>query len=248
MLESSGAPPALAVLTHVDSEFGNLSDAKAVGEICRSYGVPLLLNAALTAGRMPISCSELGADFLVASGHKSMAACGPVGVLAARGELADKVFAKSRIKPELSPFYRGGFPNKEVEMLGCTVRGAPLITLMASFPYVAERVKRWEAEVAKARRFVELMERIEGVRQLGQRPRRHDICDFEAEPFYQISLKHKRRGYFLYEELKQRGIVGIAPGKTKRFHVSVYGLSDEEVEEVARAFQEVAEKYGVRVS
>ena len=57
------------------------ADAEKIASICHEYDVPLLLNGAYAVGRMPVSAKEIGADFIVGSGHKSMAASGPVGVL-----------------------------------------------------------------------------------------------------------------------------------------------------------------------
>ena len=119
---------------------------------------------------------------------------------------------------------------------------------MASFPRVVERVELWPQEVEKARWLVEQMERIEGVRQLGVRPKEHTLICFETPSFYEVSKRHKRRGFFLYEELKARGIVGVQPGLTKRIKLNTYGLTREEVERVAAAFREIAEKYGIPVS
>ena len=130
----------MAVLTYPDGNYGNLADAKAVAETCHDNGIPLLLNGAYAVGRMPVNARDIGADIIVGSGHKSMAACGPVGVLGATEELARSIFKLSSTKK-----------NKEVELLGCTVRGAPLLTMMASFPTVVERVKHWPEEVEKAR-------------------------------------------------------------------------------------------------
>lgn len=237
-------PPVLIVLTHVDNQFGNVGDAKRVGEICKKYGVPFLLNGAYSVGRLPVSGRRAHADFVVASGHKSMASCGPSGVLATTDEWAETVFRKSKIVGNLTG---KRFPIKEVELLGCTVRGLPLVSLMVSFPHVVERIKHWEDEVDKARRFIKTVERVNGVRKLGVRPHGHDIIDFDSPSFHTVSQKHRQRGYFLYHELKKRGIVGIAPGKTQRFHISTYGLTVEEVEKVANAFLEMAEKYKIAI-
>ena len=74
----TGKPPVVVLLTHVDYLYGNLNDA-AVGKICKEYGVPFLLNAAYTAGVMPVNGKALGADIIVSSGHKSWAASAPTG-------------------------------------------------------------------------------------------------------------------------------------------------------------------------
>jgi Sep-tRNA:Cys-tRNA synthetase len=120
--------PKLILLTYPDGNYGNISDARKLGEIAQAYGVPYVVNGAYTVGRMPVSMEELGADFIVGSGHKSMASAGPCGVLGMKKKWEGIVLRKSE-----------AYNNKEVEALGCTLRGAPLITLMASFPYVVER-------------------------------------------------------------------------------------------------------------
>ncbi|RQW77838.1 MAG: O-phospho-L-seryl-tRNA:Cys-tRNA synthase [Methanothrix sp.] len=221
----------MAVLTYPDGNYGNLADAGAISGACHDYGVPLLLNGAYSVGRMPVNARELGADIIVASGHKSMAASGPVGLLGASEEYAKTIF-------RLSPTKK----NKEVELLGCTVRGAPLLTLMASFPAVVERIRHWPEEVEKARAFSAEMEKL-GMKQLGDRPHNHDLMFFLAENLFEISQKAKKGRYFLYRDLKERGISGIKPGLTRQFKLSTFGLSKEEMDEVIRAFDEIINSY-----
>ena len=227
-----GEDISLVLLTHVDGNYGNLTDAKAVGKIAHDYGIPLLLNCAYSMGRLPINAQVINADFMVGSGHKSMAASGPIGVLGLKDEWADTVLKRSK-RHEV----------KELEMLGCTSRGAPIATLMASLPYVIERVGKWDEEVLKTRGFVEKMEEIGGIKQIGVRPKEHDLVRFETPVFDEIAQKHPRRGFFLYEELKKRKIVGIKRGQTKWFKCSTYGFNQEQTDYIARSFAEIVEKY-----
>jgi Sep-tRNA:Cys-tRNA synthetase len=222
----------MAVLTYPDGNYGNIPPAGEISDACHDYGVPLLLNGAYAVGRMPVSARDLGADIIVASGHKSMAACGPVGLIGASQEYAGPLF---RLSSERK--------NKEVELLGCTVRGAPLITLMASFPSVVGRISRWPEEVEKARWFSAEMERM-GMVQQGERPHNHDLMFFLAENLYRISQSAKEGRYFLYRDLKERGICGIKPGLTRQFKLSTFGLSQEELKKVLAAFQDIIESYG----
>ena len=183
-------------------------------------------------GRMPIDAKKLNADFVVGSGHKSMAASGPIGVLGLKEEWADIILKES-----------DRHAVKELEMLGCTSRGAPVATLMASLPHVIERLKNWEDEVNSTRKFVDKMEKIEGVKQLGIRPTKHDLVRFETPVFDKIAEKHPRRGFFLYEELKKRDIVGIKRGQTKWFKCSIYGFNQEQKDYIGNSFTEIADKY-----
>ena len=240
----TGKLPAAVLLTHVDYLYGNLNDAAVVGKICKKYGVPFLLNAAYTAGVMPIDGKKLGADILVSSGHKSWAASAPTGILAINEELVDRVLARSKIVGDWSG---RKFSLKEYALLGCTVMGGPLISLMASFPHVVERVERWPQEVERVKYLVEQLERIEGTQQLGVKPKQHTLTHMGSEGFYKVSQAHKRRGFFLYEELKRRGIVGIQAGLTKHFKLNTYGLTKAKVEHVAKAFLEIAKDQGLTI-
>ena len=242
--KETGKLPAVVLLTHVDYLYGNLNEAATVGKICKEYGVPFLLNAAYTAGVMPIDGKKLGADIITSSGHKSWAASAPTGILALNEEIAEKVLARSKIVGDWS---KRKFGMKEYALLGCTVMGAPLITLMASFPHVVERVERWDEEVNNVRYLIDQLERIEGTKQLGIKPKNHTLTHMESSGFYKASETHKRKGFFLYEELKRRGIVGIQPGLTKHFKFNTYGLPKEKIELVAKAFLEIAREQKLKV-
>ena len=231
-LYDRGEDLTMVLLTHIDGNYGNLTDARAVGKIARDAGVPFLLNCAYSMGRMPLDARNLNADFVVGSGHKSMAASGPIGVLGVKEEWADLVLKKSN-----------QHMLKEIEMLGCTSRGAPVATLMASLPYIIERVKKWDVEIEKTRYFVSEMEKINGVKQVGVRPKEHDLVRFETPILHKIADKHPRRGFFLYEELKKRNIVGIKRGQTQWFKCSTYGFKQEQIHYIISSFAEIIDEF-----
>lgn len=222
----------LALLTHVDGEYGNLTDAKRFGKICKDAGVVSLLNCAYSMGRLPVKANKWNIDFIVGSGHKSMAASGPIGVLGMKEEWADKILHRSprHIK-------------KEVEMLGCTSRGAPIATLMASLPYVIQRVEKWDEEVKLSREFVANLEKIDGIKQVGVKPTNHDLVRFDTPQLFEIGKNHHRKGFYLYEELKNRKIVGIKRGQTEWFKCSTYEMSKDQRDYIANSFREIVEKY-----
>jgi len=243
--KETGKLPAVILLTHVDYLYGNLNDATVVAKISSEYEVPFLLNAAYTAGVMPVDGKKWGADILVGSGHKSWAASAPTGILALTKEMADRILGRSKIVGDWS---NRKFGAKELAVLGCTVMGAPLLTLIASFPHVVKRVEHWNEEVEKIQFLVKQLEQIEGTKQLGTRPKQHTLTHVESLGFHKVSENHKRRGYFLYDELRERKIVGIQPGLTKHFKLNTYGLTWEQVKYVAQAFQDIAGKYELKIS
>ncbi len=223
--------PSLVILTYPDGRFGNLADAARLGEICAQHEVPYVINGAYAVGRMPVKMSALHADFIIGSGHKSMAAAGPSGVLGMRAKWQDMVLRRSALHK-----------TKEIECLGCTIRGVTLATLMASFPAVVERVNHWDEQVAKAQWFSTAMESL-GFRQLGEKPHRHDLMVFETTALYDISQRVRERGYYLYKEMETRGIWGIKPGQTKALELSTFAASREQLEQVVQAFQDTLDKY-----
>ena len=223
--------PKLILLTYPDGNYGNLPDAKRLAEIAQEHSVPYILNGAYAVGRMPISMEEIGADFIVGSGHKSMAAAGPVGVLGMKKKWEPIVLRKSQ---------RHG--NKDIELLGCTVRGVPLMTLMASFSHVKERVQHWDEQVSKTQWFSGELEKI-GFAQLGEKPHRHDLLHFDAPGLYEISKRVRERGYFLYKELKERGIWGPQPGLARSFKLSTFAADRQQLEFVIDSFKAILNKY-----
>ncbi|MBU0600537.1 O-phospho-L-seryl-tRNA:Cys-tRNA synthase [bacterium] len=231
VLKETGKPPKLALLTHVDGEYGNLVNAYEVGKICQEYQVPFLLNSAYTAGRMEVKGKELLADFVVTSCHKGFGIPGTIGVLATTEKWIDRLFRKS-IK----------YPKKDIELLGCTARSEASACLITAFPYVKERVKHWEEEVKKARWLVERMESLGEIEQLGVRPKEHDLIRLKTPLFSKMAEKERKKGYFIYYELEKRGITGIKPGQTNWFKLSTYGLTWEQVEYLYSAFSEIARK------
>lgn len=68
----------LIVMTHASNVMGTLQDVSAVGRIARERGVLLLVDAAQTAGIVPIDVESMGIDMLAFPGHKAL--LGPTGI------------------------------------------------------------------------------------------------------------------------------------------------------------------------
>lgn len=66
-----------AVFTHVSNVFGYILPIEELAQLCRERGVPFILDGAQSAGALPISVKQLGADFLAVPGHKGL--LGPQG-------------------------------------------------------------------------------------------------------------------------------------------------------------------------
>jgi Sep-tRNA:Cys-tRNA synthetase len=217
-----------------------MNPVKEIGKIAKEWDIPYMVNAAYTGGVLPIDMKDFQADFLTISAHKSMASLGPLGFLVTTYEWAKKVFKRSVIVPEWSG---RAFGKKLPNLFGCSIGGIALVSAMYSFPYVVERVKKWDAELEKTRWFIEEMEKIDDIMLIGERPHRHHLMHFETPIFWEISKRHKRKGFFLSDEMIERKVVGLHRGLSKHIKLSVYGLSWDKVKIVRDAFYEIAEKY-----
>jgi Sep-tRNA:Cys-tRNA synthetase len=242
----TGKLPKLIMIDHFDYMFGNEHDIHGIAKVAKDFNIPFLVNCAYSLGVMPINGREMGADFLVGSGHKSFASPAPSGIVATTNEWAGKVFRTTQMVGDVTG---RKFGIKEVEMLGCTLMGANLIAMMASFPRVRERVKHWDDEVNKINYFINEFLKIEGNKVLSEMPRKHTLTKVDTvESFDKIAQTHKRRGFFFSDELKKRMIVGEFAGATRQWKLNTYGLTWDQIKYLAQAFQDIAKKYGISVA
>ncbi len=93
-----GRVPVLAFIDHVDYQYGNMHEVKAIAKVAHHYDIPVLYNGAYTVGILPVDGKDLGVDFVVGSGHKSMAAPAPSGVLPQHRNELLKFFALRPLK------------------------------------------------------------------------------------------------------------------------------------------------------
>jgi Sep-tRNA:Cys-tRNA synthetase len=239
-VEKEHGKPALIVATHADPYYGNVAPVEEIGKIAEERDIPYLVNAAYTGGVMPINMKSLKADFLSLSAHKSMASVGPLGFLVTNFQWSKKAFATSKEKPDWTG---RAFGKKVPNIFGCSVGGLPLISSMMSFPRVKERVMNWGTELKKTEKFIDKMEELGDLMLLGEQPHRHHLLHFETPVFWEISKKHKRKGFFLAEELNKCGVVGVHKGLSKHVKMSVYGLEEKEIQGVVDCFKGIINKY-----
>ena len=86
---------ALAVCTHVSNVFGYILPIRDVAALCRTEGVPLIIDASQSAGVLELDCAALGADFVAMPGHKSLLGVPGSGLLFCGAESAPLLFGGS---------------------------------------------------------------------------------------------------------------------------------------------------------
>jgi Sep-tRNA:Cys-tRNA synthetase len=242
---TTGKSPALLFVEEVDYQYGNVHPVKEIARVAHQYDIPVLCNGAYTVGIMPVDGKDLGADFVVGSGHKSMAAPAPSGMLATTSEWAEQLFRTTRIQGDLTG---RTFGVKEVEMMGCTLMGVTSIGMMASFPHVKKRVQEYDKHLARCNLIVDALCSIEGTKVQSEYPRRHPLTRMNtSDSFDTVAKVHKKRGFFLLSALRERGITGIIAGSTKVWKFNPYGLTDQQAQYVADMFVDIAKTEGLSV-
>ncbi len=156
----------LVALNHASNVMGALLPVAEVAALCRRAGALLLVDAAQTAGALPINMPGLGIDLLAFTGHKAL--LGPPGT----GGL---VIGDAVDTASMAPLLRGGTGSRsefEVQPEDCpdkfesgTPNGAGIAGLGAGIRYVLDHgldaIRAQEIDLT--RRLVEGLGNIPGV-------------------------------------------------------------------------------------
>ena len=87
----------LVSVMHVNNEIGVIQPIEEIGQLCRSKGVFLHVDAAQAAGKIPVDVNALKVDLMSISAHKLY---GPKGIGA--------LYVRRRPRVRLSPIFSGG--------------------------------------------------------------------------------------------------------------------------------------------
>ena len=77
----------LVICCHASNVTGVIQPVAELGAVCRERGVPLLVDAAQTAGVLDVSLSRLNADMIAAPGHKGLMGPHGTGLLILREDM-----------------------------------------------------------------------------------------------------------------------------------------------------------------
>lgn len=112
----------LAVISHASNVCGTVQNIEKIADMCKKSKIPLVIDAAQTAGVMPIDFSALGLAALCFTGHKGLLGPQGIGGIVWKEEFAQKVvplieggtgsFSHIEVQPEELPDkFESGTPN-----------------------------------------------------------------------------------------------------------------------------------------
>jgi cysteine desulfurase/selenocysteine lyase len=171
----------LFAFTHVSNSLGTIN---SVAELCRkarNVGAVTLVDAAQSAGHLPLDVQELGCDFLAFSGHKM---CGPTGIGA--------LYGRTEILNAMPPWHGGGEMIVSVTLEKSAFKKAPhrfeagtpniagAIGLAAAIDYIEQigRATIFEHDAQLTSYAVERFAELQGMRVLGPVGERGAIVGF----------------------------------------------------------------------
>jgi cysteine desulfurase / selenocysteine lyase len=174
----------LFAFTHVSNSLGTINPVAELCRKARAIGATTLVDAAQSAGHLPIDVQDLDCDFLAFSGHKM---CGPTGIGA--------LYGRAEILNAMPPWHGGGEMIVSVTLEKSTFRKAPhrfeagtpnvagAIGLAAAIDYIEEigRSAIFEHDVQLTSYALERFTELPGVRILGPPGERGAIVGFVME-------------------------------------------------------------------
>ncbi len=120
--------PKLVAFTQMSNVLGTINPAMEMTQMAHDSGAIVLIDGAQSVPHFPVDVQELGADFLVFSGHKM---CGPTGV--------GVLYGRKKLLEEMPPFLGGGDMIKRVELRSFIPNSIPH-KFEAGTPAIAEAI------------------------------------------------------------------------------------------------------------
>jgi len=237
----------IAAVAHVSNVLGTINPVAELVALAHERGVPVLVDGAQAAPRIPVDVTALGCDFYAVSGHKLY---GPNGIGA--------LYTRASLLEAMPPFLGGGSMIESVSFEKTTYAGIPTrfeagspnsegaIGLAAALDWLLalgmENVARHEAELLG--HATELLDAIPGVRIFGRAAAKTGVLAFTLEGVHPHDVGTVldgegiaiRAGHHCAQPLMERyGVPAMA-----RASLGVYN-DREDLERLARAVRKAVE-------
>ena len=240
----------LVAVAHVSNVLGTINPVREIVALAHARGVPVLVDGAQAAPRIPVDVRELGCDFYAVSGHKLYGPSG-IGALYARAELLET----------MPPWQGGGSMIESVSFDKTTYAGVPTrfeagspnaegaVGLGAALDWLGalgmERVARHESELLAYG--TALLDAIPGVRIYGRAREKTGVLAFTIAGVHAHDVGTVldgegvavRAGHHCAQPLMERyGVAAMA-----RASLGVYNDRDD-LDRLAQAVRKTVELFG----
>jgi cysteine desulfurase/selenocysteine lyase len=241
----------LVVLNHASNVSGTILPIAEVGRIVREAGILLLVDAAQTAGTLPIDMEGMGIDLLGFTGHKGL--LGPTGT----GGLG---IGPRVTVDELAPLVRGGTGSRSEHEIqpdflpdkfeSGTLNAVGFAGLLAGLEYIQARGRDAirAHEMALTRRLLTGLREISGVTLYGPGDAEKQVAVVSFNVAGRTPADVAQALDETYDIACRPGLhcapaahrtLGTFPAGTVRFGMGAFNTA-EEIEETVRAIVEIA--------
>ncbi len=241
----------LFVLNHASNVSGTVQDAKSVGTLCKLHNIPLVLDAAQSAGHIPVDFEKFSLSALTVPAHKGLLGPQGIGALLLAPEFAQK----------LSPLLAGGtgsmsdseeLPRYLPDRFEPGTPNLPgIYGWSASIDYVNQvgLAALREHEITLTKRFLDGLDGISGLRLVGTRELSRRVGVIAVDFLRMDNAEAADRLEREYEILTRCGMhcapsahkaLGTFPQGVVRFSVG-YRTTEAEVDCALRAIKELTQ-------
>ena len=241
----------LFVLNHASNVSGTVQDAKSVGTLCKLHNIPLVLDAAQSAGHIPVDFDAFSLSALTVPAHKGLLGPQGIGALLLAPEFAQK----------LSPLLAGGtgsmsdseeLPRYLPDRFEPGTPNLPgIYGWAASMDYVNQvgLAALREHEITLTKRFLDGLDGISGLRLVGTRELSRRVGVIAVDFLRMDNAEAADRLEREYEILTRCGMhcapsahraLGTFPQGVVRFSVG-YRTTEAEVDCALRAIKELTQ-------
>lgn len=240
----------LIICTHASNIIGRILPVEEIGALAKKEGILFLLDAAQTAGAIPVDLAQVGADLAAFTAHKSLLGLTGVGLFYLRSGVKVKPWreggtgsrSEEELQPEMMPDYLEAGTMNTVGIAGLN-EGLKYLQKVG-----IEAIR--EHEVALNRRLINGLQELKGVRVFGSKDPEKSVA---VTSFTLQGMDSGELGYILEQDfgiLCRTGLhcapsahrsIGTFPEGTVRFSFSYFNR-EEEIDYALAALKEITSR------
>lgn len=183
--------PKIVSIAHISNTLGTVNPVKEMIAMAHKYDIPVIIDGAQSMAHQMIDVQDLDCDFYVFSGHKMYAPMGIGGLYGKMewlekmppyqfgGEMVDKVSFEKTTFNKVPFKFEAGTPN-----VGAALGLETAVKFIQSFD--RQEVEAYEDELLKYA--TEKLSGIEGIRFIGQAPKRNGLISFVIDGIHPYDL------------------------------------------------------------